>query len=149
MTINELYLFSFLLFPTIFSNMACSKLFSGDLPEMTYHIIRYLRNDLKSLYSCVLVNRFWCRLAIPVLWEDPFSTAWRDKFHNHFLDIYFLFLNNESKTEMNKFKNINHRMKSFSFKPLFNYPSFIKILNTFQFNLNVANWLSFVQRSSK
>ena len=130
--------------------MKCSKLFSGSLPEMTYYIIRYLKNDLKSLYSCIFVNRFWCRVAIPILWEDPFSTEWRNKFLHHFLDIYFLFLSDEDKMGTKEFRRykISHRMNSFSFKPLFNYPSFIKTLNTFQLELHVINWLTFIQESS-
>src|SRR6266542_4709599 len=130
--------------------MKCSKLFSGSLPEMTYYIIRYLKNDLKSLYSCIFVNRFWCRVAIPILWEDPFSTEWRNKFLHHFLDIYFLFLSDEDKMGTKVFRRykISHRMNSFSFKPLFNYPSFIKTLNTFQLELHVINWLTFIQESS-
>ena len=43
--------------------MTCSKIFSGDLPELTNEIIQYFKNDNKTLYSCILVNRLWCRLA--------------------------------------------------------------------------------------
>jgi hypothetical protein len=53
--------------------MSCSKIFSGDLPELTYEVIKYFRNDFSTLYSCVSVNRLWCRLAIPLLWENPFT----------------------------------------------------------------------------
>ncbi|CAI2162573.1 2177_t:CDS:1 [Funneliformis geosporum] len=130
--------------------MASSKLFSGDLPELTYHIIQYLGNDLRSLHSCVLVNRFWCRLTIPKLWEDPFSTSWRVNFNCHFLDIYFLFLSFEDKMrekEFGKYK-IDHRMNSLSFNPLFNYPNFIKTLNTYQLKLHVINWLAFLEHTS-
>ncbi|PKY26740.1 kinase-like protein [Rhizophagus irregularis] len=45
----------------------------GDLPELTNEIIKYFKNDFSTLYSCILVNKFWCRLVIPLLWEDPFS----------------------------------------------------------------------------
>ena len=53
--------------------MACSKLFSGDLPELINEIIQYFRHDFPTLHSCILVNKLWCRLTIPILWEDPFS----------------------------------------------------------------------------
>src|SRR3954454_11199625 len=62
------------------------KLFSGDLPEISTYIIQNLRNNFNTLYSLALVNRFWCRLAIPLLWEDPFSIKYRSF---HFLDTYF------------------------------------------------------------
>ncbi|RIA90750.1 hypothetical protein C1645_875899 [Glomus cerebriforme] len=128
--------------------MACSKLFSGNLPEVVNHIIYYLRNDKASLYSCILVNRFLCRLTIPILWEDPLSTKWNDEFHYHFIDIYLLFLNNDDK-KIFKESQILQRINSFSFKPLFDYPSFIKTLNTYQLESHVVNWSSFIQKSKK
>ena len=54
--------------------MTYSKIFS-DVPELINEIIRYLRNDFSTLHSCILVNRLWCRLTIPLLWEDPFSIS--------------------------------------------------------------------------
>ncbi|PKY24700.1 hypothetical protein RhiirB3_527406 [Rhizophagus irregularis] len=72
--------------------MTCSKICSGDLPELTNDIIQYLRKDLSTLYSCILINRLWCRLAIPLLWEDPFPK--KDPFsreyleNQHFIEIY-------------------------------------------------------------
>ena len=87
--------------------MACSKLFSGDLPEISTYIIQNLRNNINTLYSLSLVNRFWCRLAIPLLWEDPFSIRYQENLTSHFLDTYFLFLNNNDKSKVNKIKPIN------------------------------------------
>jgi hypothetical protein len=34
-------------------------------------ILDYLSEDKKSLYSCLLTNRLFCRLIIPILWRDP------------------------------------------------------------------------------
>src|SRR6266542_6651251 len=83
--------------------MACSKLFSGDLPELTNIIIQYLRNDFKSLYSCILVNRHLCRITIPMLWEDPFSLTCKDDHPYNILDTYLLFFNDDDKTKLKKF----------------------------------------------
>src|SRR5436189_3591173 len=109
--------------------MACSKLFSGDLPEISSQIIQNLRNNANALYSLTLVNRFWCRLAIPLLWEDPFSTKYLEN-SSHFLDKYLLFLNENDKNEVKKI------LKSYKFdtksKPLFNYPSLIKTFDLFR-----------------
>jgi hypothetical protein len=84
--------------------MACSKLFSGDSPEVSTCIIQNLHNNFNTLYSLSLVNRFWCRLAIPLLWEDPFSIKYRKNLTSHFLDTYFLFSNDNDKSEVNKIK---------------------------------------------
>ncbi|UZO10753.1 uncharacterized protein OCT59_002331 [Rhizophagus irregularis] len=86
--------------------MTYSKLFSGNsselgnLPELLCEIIQYFRNDLSTLYSCVLVNKLWCRLAIPLLWEDPFS-IYAQNFQ--FIDIYLCNLNEDDKTKFNEY----------------------------------------------
>src|SRR5437667_7454995 len=115
--------------------MTCSKLFSGDLPEISNFIIQNLRNNFNTLYSLALVNRFLCRLAIPLLWEDPFSIKYREN-SPHFIDTYFLFLNENDK---NQVKGI---LKSYTFnsdlqQPLFNYPNLIKTLNLYNIQFHV------------
>ncbi|RIA91678.1 hypothetical protein C1645_821687 [Glomus cerebriforme] len=113
--------------------MACSKLFSGDLPELTNEIIQYFRRDFSTLYSCILVNRLWCRLAIPLLWENPFSNHYKNcrnfqKFH--YVEIYLHYLNDDYKGKFDNHKiKINYLNTS---NTLFNYPSFIKCLNTYE-----------------
>src|ERR1044072_2808332 len=121
--------------------MACSKLFSGVLPEISLKIIQNLRNNFNTLYSLALVNRFWCRLAIPLLWEDPFSIKYRKNLpFFHFLDAYFLFLNNES--DKSKLKDIVlYEIDSNLQKPLFNYPSLIKTIDIFRIYTHVSNWI--------
>src|SRR6266540_7215764 len=36
-------------------------------------IIIPLKNDLNTLYSCIRVNRSFCRIFIPILWRNPFK----------------------------------------------------------------------------
>src|SRR5579871_700063 len=36
-------------------------------------ITNYLKDDLNTLYSCILVNRSFCRIFIPILWKNPFK----------------------------------------------------------------------------
>src|SRR6266480_3872350 len=128
---------------TFSKNMACSKLFSGDLPEISSYIIQNLRNNVNTLYSLVLVNRFWCRLAIPLLWEDPFSVKCRENLPSHFIDTYFLFLSDNDKSKMKT--ELHDKLSKFDsnlHKPLFNYPSLIKTVSFYRIELHVTNWLS-------
>src|SRR5947207_14488274 len=104
--------------------MTCSKIFSGDLPELLNEIMLYFRNDFKTLHSCVLVNRLWCRLAIPLLWEDPFSINFPK--NRNFIEIYLHYLNDDSKTKLNEYGISNDL---FPPNTLFNYPSFIQCLD--------------------
>ncbi|CAG8619715.1 8331_t:CDS:2 [Ambispora leptoticha] len=39
--------------------------------EILQEIFEHFR-DLQTLFSCLLVNRQWCRAVIPMLWRDPF-----------------------------------------------------------------------------
>ncbi|EXX65154.1 uncharacterized protein OCT59_000292 [Rhizophagus irregularis] len=132
--------------------MACSKIFSGDLPELIYEIVRYFRNDYKMLYSCILVNRLWCRLTIPLLWEDPFSIAVEDcnyyyltesyELKNYdFIGTYLYNLNDEDKTKLNEYGIDN---SVFPLNTLFNYPSFIKCLNTQNLSFSIEEWINIV-----
>ncbi|RGB39173.1 hypothetical protein C1646_812168 [Rhizophagus diaphanus] len=117
--------------------MACSKLFSGYLPELIDEIIQYLRNDILTLHSCILVNRLWCRSAISLLWEDPFSLN-PDQNFQHF-EIYFHCLNEDDKAKLNEYGINNNLLLS---STLFNYPSFIKRLNTHTVSYSIENWHS-------
>jgi hypothetical protein len=119
--------------------MTCSKLFSGDLPELINEVIQYFHNDYKTLYSCTLVNRLWCRLAIPLLWKDPFSIKFPKNYH--FIEIYLHNLNNNDKTKLNEY-GINNDL--FPSNTLFNYPSFIKSLDTQKIINCIENWVAAV-----
>src|SRR5436190_18829274 len=36
-------------------------------------IFKCLLDDAYSLHSCLLVNRLWCKIAIPLLWNNPWQ----------------------------------------------------------------------------
>ncbi|GBC34062.2 hypothetical protein GLOIN_2v1873989 [Rhizophagus irregularis DAOM 181602=DAOM 197198] len=115
--------------------MSCSKIFSGDLPELIYEIIKYLQNDYSTLYSCILVNKLWCRLAIPLLWENPFSIPTKNY---KFIEIYLHNLNDDDfNTKLNEYKIVNNSLPS---NILFNYPRFLKYLNIYEFIYLVEKW---------
>ncbi|RGB26353.1 hypothetical protein C1646_770530 [Rhizophagus diaphanus] len=105
--------------------MSCSKL--GNLSELTYEVIKYFQNDYSTLHSCVLVNRLWCRLAIPLLWENPFSIPTGNY---KFIEIYLHNLNGEYKINENLLLS----------NTLFNYPSFIKYLDLLKISTSVGEW---------
>jgi hypothetical protein len=120
--------------------MSCSKIFSGDLPELIYEIIKCFKNDFSTLHSCILVNRLWCRLAIPLLWEDPFSIPTKNY---NFIEIYLDNLNDDDfKAKLSEYK-IKNNLFPYN-NTLFNYPSFIKYLNTWKIISSIEKWVSSV-----
>ncbi|GBC04868.1 hypothetical protein RclHR1_05910001 [Rhizophagus clarus] len=123
--------------------MACSKIFSGDLPEITSEIILHCRNDFSTLYSCILVNRLLCRAAIPLLWENPFLIPTQNC---HFIELYLHYLNESDKT---KLEEIGFNKNLIPSTTLFNYPSFIKCLNTFKMVFFIEKWAARVSPTFK
>ncbi|CAB5144508.1 unnamed protein product [Rhizophagus irregularis] len=115
--------------------MACSKLFSGDLPELIDKVIQYFHYDYKTLHSCILVNRLWCRLAISLLWEDPFSIKFPKNYR--FIEIYLHYLNDYDKEKLNDYVINNHLFTS---NTLFNYSSFIQRLDTYKVRNSIEEW---------
>jgi hypothetical protein len=122
--------------PFLFTNMACSKIFSGNIPELTDEIIQHFRYDFSTLYSCILVNKLWCHLAIPLLWEDPFSIPTKNY---HCIKIYLYYLNEDNKAKFNEY-GIDDKLLT-SNNTLFNYPSFIKYLNIHNICYSVGKWV--------
>ncbi|PKK63851.1 hypothetical protein RhiirC2_854749 [Rhizophagus irregularis] len=122
--------------------MTCSKLFSGDLPELINEIIEYFHDDFKTLHSCILVNRLWCRLAIPLLWKDPFSILTENY---NFIEIYLHYLKDDDKKKLNEYIIRNDL---FSSNTLFNYPSFIQHLDTCKINYAINRWITTFETST-
>ncbi|RGB41335.1 hypothetical protein C1646_795086 [Rhizophagus diaphanus] len=120
--------------------MACSKFFSGDLPELLNEVIQYFHYDYKTLHSCILVNRLWCRLAIPLLWENPFSIKFPKNYR--FIEIYLHNLSDDVKTRLNEYKIHNGIFLS---NTLFNYPKFIQCLDTHNVYNSIEIWASTIE----
>jgi hypothetical protein len=120
--------------------MACTKIFSGNLPEIISEIIQYFRNDFSTLHSCALVNRLWCRLAIPLLWEDPFSLKYPKNYR--YIEVYLQYLNDDDKTQLNEYGISNDL---FSSNILFNYPSLIQHLDTHKISDSIEKWVEAIK----
>ena len=55
------------------------------MPELMEKILNNLNEESYSLYSCALVSRYWCKMSIPVLWQDPFSFNQKPLFISKYL----------------------------------------------------------------
>ncbi|EXX58752.1 uncharacterized protein OCT59_000314 [Rhizophagus irregularis] len=122
--------------------MACSKLFLGDLPELVNEIIQHFHYDYKTLHSCILVNKLWCHLAIPLLWEDPFSLKLPKNYH--FIEIYLYKLNDDYKIKLDEYLTQNDIFPS---NTLFNYPSFIQRLDAYEIINSINEWARTIETS--
>jgi hypothetical protein len=93
--------------------------------DIIFLILKEFSNDLNLLNSCLLVNKTWCEIAVPILWNDPFCRTVRAK--KRLLRVILLHLSEESREylktqEIDLFVEIHQQ-------PLFNYINFWRHLN--------------------
>ncbi|RIB11975.1 hypothetical protein C2G38_2042214 [Gigaspora rosea] len=105
------------------------------IPNECYYIIfNNFRRDYKSLFSCALVNRQWCRIIIPILWSEPGQNL-KDQ---RLIRTFILMLNAEEQTLLIPFKITFLRHP----KPLFEYTRYIISINS-HFYIGIKNWLPY------
>ncbi|RIB20419.1 hypothetical protein C2G38_2244584 [Gigaspora rosea] len=106
------------------------------MPELMDNIVKNLNNETYSLYSCALVSRHWCKISIPILWQDPFSFSRRSPL---FISNYFSSLSEYEKIIL-KECGINEEFS----KTIFDYARFLKALNLSRLYFQVEKWIKLV-----
>ncbi|RHZ84413.1 hypothetical protein Glove_82g58 [Diversispora epigaea] len=105
--------------------------------DCLYDIFNLLKDDIKSLHSCILVNRLWCETAIPYLWAwaQPFSQSTPPA---SFINIFIASL---SDADRNEFIARGLRIPAqYRKSPTFNYASFIPHLSMERLYTSVHCW---------
>jgi hypothetical protein len=90
--------------------------------DIFYLIFKEFIDDEKTLYSCLLVNKTFCEIIVPILWNNPWKFLRLEK-EKLFLHTIISHLSKESRNSLSK--RIFYQYK----KPLFNYIKFCKHLN--------------------
>jgi hypothetical protein len=102
-------------------------------------IFNELRKNNKSLYSCLLVNKKWCHLVVPILWRKyPYFFS-SEKSKEKFSNIILSCLPTSSK-QLLLDNNIKLPSTILSKSPTFNYVSFCKFLR----DVNIDNIINVV-----
>src|SRR6266542_1498487 len=94
-------------------------------------------NDRMSLYSWTLVNRSWCKVAISLLWNHPFTDMRFEGNETGYLLIrtYISCLSDEAKQ---KLIDEGHNIKTT--KTLFDYPTYLKELHIGNVQASIGQW---------
>ncbi|CAG8654854.1 8147_t:CDS:1 [Ambispora gerdemannii] len=116
-----------------------TRFFCADIIE---EIVTKLEYDQSTLHSCILVNRTWCQVTIPVLWRDPFSfvsTIPNNELENKKLKSLFVVCLQYLKEDEEKSKicglqefetsNQNENVPIVKYKPSFSYLAYITHLD--------------------
>ena len=90
-------------------------------------IFEELKDDGKTLYSCLLVNRTWCVTAVPILWKN-LERITNINSKRILVDVILLHLSEESRDFL-KNQGINNLITKTYQRPLFNYINFWKYLD--------------------
>ncbi|CAG8557842.1 2114_t:CDS:1 [Diversispora eburnea] len=110
--------------------------------ECFEEIFKYLINDKDTLYSCLFVNRIFCKWVVKILWSQPF-TLLKEIPSNKLIQILIDCLRDEEKTDLLKRCTLNFDIfsKKYRQQPLFNYLTFIRELNYWCFFESTNLWL--------
>src|SRR5436190_23288261 len=96
------------------SSLLYSKIMSQLSADCLNEIFEYLEDDKFTLYSCILVNRLWCKVSVRILWRNNYNYS-----------TLISCLPNESKEILSN--NGIFISTPTSKPPIFNYASFCKV----------------------
>ncbi|GET65572.1 hypothetical protein GLOIN_2v1613602 [Rhizophagus irregularis DAOM 181602=DAOM 197198] len=106
--------------------------------ECYNEIFYQLKNDIKTLYNCTFVNRFFCRLATPLLWGTPFEHINLENPKSPLIiNTYVSSLVDEDKSFL-RLTGIPLELPEATF---FYYPEFLKSFNSQVFQILIERWL--------
>lgn len=115
--------------------------FPPNLPlDCIVEILEYLRNDKKTLFSNLFVNRTWCQLIIPLLWYRPFEI--RNKENIKIIDTLILCLSKREKLKFLEKMNGNRKMINIERTPIFDYPHYIRGLDYRNLEYLIESWVT-------
>ncbi|CAG8649028.1 6062_t:CDS:1, partial [Acaulospora colombiana] len=108
--------------------------------ETLTEIFKYLNDDehgSDDLFNCLLINRYWCKAAIPVLWSAPFKYA--DVLPlDGVIDAYVACLTKKEHEELlGKGVIIDHPIPK---KVAFDYINYLKDFNYFGLMASLFHW---------
>ncbi|CAG8653454.1 10272_t:CDS:1, partial [Paraglomus brasilianum] len=105
--------------------MATTKSMSNFPLLCIAQIISELSEDSNDLYSCLLVNRMWCKCAVKYLWQMPFS--WCEDNGGRMLTSFLQLLPSESLDDLEYIMGMD--IPPPNLRPMFNYLGFVRTLN--------------------
>jgi hypothetical protein len=109
---------------------------STEILEQIFRKLRGKRNTSKHEFSAALVNRQWCRIIVPIMWEEPFGST---DFPDRLVRILLSILDEESRSLLTN-KEID-LSKSPPFQATFDYTYFIRSLQLDRMHDGIRHYL--------
>ncbi|PKC75936.1 hypothetical protein RhiirA1_528316 [Rhizophagus irregularis] len=115
------------------TNKFATKLTNYCLEE----IFKYLKDDKTTLFSCILINRSWSELAIPILWSRPFENP----MYGNNINIFWTYISCLSIEKKQLLANKGIKLSDPKKKPLFDYPKYLKGFDCLNFQIALSQWV--------
>src|ERR1043166_2615914 len=111
--------------------------------ECLQEIFEHLQDDELSLHSILLVNRFWCKNVLPILWRQPFYLCAKKGASPKLIETYIQCMDNESKCRLKReCKPLKRKISSIN-QPNFNYAGYLRRIATSDLWENVRKWVNY------
>src|ERR1041384_3185415 len=110
------------------------------IPKECFNDIILFLDD-STLYNCILVNRYLCKLFIPIIWRDSFGFCKKPK--ASLINTLLACLNDEEELTYYRSIYCNHP------SPLFEYGKFIKIIRHERCVDSIICWLNYKKNEKK
>ncbi|CAB4485672.1 unnamed protein product [Rhizophagus irregularis] len=107
-------------------------------PDILLEIVRKLKDNRGSLFNFLFVNKFFCEVAVSVLWRNPF----RYKVGSYsIIQTYIKLFNEEEQNEIKEtldksFKFNNEREKQLHFQ----YGKYLKVFKLEEIKNAIKSW---------
>ncbi|CAB5375482.1 uncharacterized protein OCT59_017381 [Rhizophagus irregularis] len=109
-------------------------------------IFQYLEEDYVTLYSCSLVDRYWCQTVIPILWSNTLRIKElkekSETIQGYLIINTYLSTLPIEKKQLFIDKGINLSSIS-NYLPTFNYSSYLRVIDMRCLFLFVKSWIQF------
>ncbi|CAG8741445.1 17049_t:CDS:1, partial [Cetraspora pellucida] len=112
------------------------------LEEVLIPTLEFLEDDIQSLHSCLLVNRFWCRCAVPILWRCPFEDLWSGS-HFKLINSYLECLDESSKDLLREFFCGIFPTSILDTQPAFDYIKFLQKFDYQALHQAIESWCKY------
>ncbi|CAG8669279.1 20501_t:CDS:1 [Dentiscutata erythropus] len=112
-------------------------------PDCFAVILDYLQDDKATLHSCVLINRMWCRLTVPLLWSRPFSLVSQNKINTierNAALIISTYVSCFSDSERQQLIDEGFDLPLNYSKPFFDYTRYLRSMDAAMFDCAVQHW---------
>ncbi|RIA87401.1 hypothetical protein C1645_827821 [Glomus cerebriforme] len=113
--------------------------------DVLYLIFEELQDDSKALFSCIMINRTWCEVGIPILWRNPWRYNINYSNKSYLSAVIFSYLSDDIREFLER-QGIELPLILYQ-KNLFDYLSFCRSININVINsiLSIISSLAYIQ----